>query len=204
MVDQNDKIKSFVRLYFPAAVKTYRDTADKDKDGKPIINKDGTLKGAIPVLFTLAQKGLESDWGNKAPGFNFSGLTAGKNWKGKTQTIRTKEDLPDKDRTKHKFKYVYSITAYKTDKGMIRYIWDVDRDDFRAYDSAAEAFTDHAVFLKETARYKPAFRYSDPKRFADAIAAAGYASGQQYAKSLKACIDSVARRVAELGLKVPV
>lgn len=182
-MSDNDKIKSFVRLYFPAAVKTWRDTS-------------------IPVLFTLAQKGLESDWGNEAPQFNSAGLTPGSSWKGRTQLLKTTEEFPDNNRNLHKFPEVLSITPFKTEKGKQMYRWVVRRW-FRAYDSAAEAWTDYAKFLKEQKRYQPAFEFTDAKQFADAIAVAGYATGSKYAKSLKACIDSVVKRMPELGLKLP-
>jgi flagellar protein FlgJ len=182
MANVNDKISSFVRLYFPAAVKCFRETK-------------------IPVMFTLAQAGLESDWGNRAKENNFFGVTAGASWKGKTQVIRTKETLPSNDLKKYKFVKVHSITSHKTDKGEVFYIWDIDRL-FRAYDTAAEGFADHAEVL-QLGIYKKAFKHTDAKLFAEEIAAAGYATSRDYAKILKDCIDSVAVRMKLLGLQLP-
>lgn len=179
----NDKISLFIKNNFYAAVKCWRDSG-------------------IPVLFILAQKGLESGWGDHAPQFNSSGMTPGPAWKGKTQLLRTEEDFPDNNRQVHKFPEVISITPYKTDDGKTRYKWVVRRL-FRAYDSAAEAWTDYGRFLKEQKRYAPAFKFSDPYQFTDAIAAAGYATGAKYAVKLKDCIDSVQNRLPLLGLKLP-
>ncbi|SHK92372.1 Flagellum-specific peptidoglycan hydrolase FlgJ [Chitinophaga jiangningensis] len=179
----NDKISIFIKLNFYAAVACWKTTG-------------------IPVLFILGQKGLESDWGNSAPQFNSSGMTPGPEWTGRIQVLRTEEDLPDNNRQKHKFKTVHNITPYKTKDGKKRYIWDVDRE-FRAYDSAAEAWIDYGRFLTGIERYQPAFEFTDAKQFAKAIAAAGYATGVNYEKSLLACIDSVASRLSLLGFVVP-
>ncbi|MFX1704611.1 glucosaminidase domain-containing protein [Chitinophaga sp. CC14] len=182
-MNANDKISIFIKLNFPAAITCWRDTG-------------------IPTLFMLAQKGLESGWGDHAPQFNSSGMTPGPAWKGRTQLLRTEEDFPDNNRQLHKFPEVISITAYTKD-GKTRYKWVVRRL-FRAYDSAAEAWTDYGRFLKEQKRYASAFNFSDPRKFADAIAAAGYATGPKYAEELKKCITSVENRLPILNLTLPV
>ena len=201
-MNENDKISIFIKLHFPAAVKCWRDTADRNEEGEIEYNEDGTQKGSIPVLFILAQKGLESGWGDHSPQFNSSGLTPGPSWKGRTQLLPTTEDFPDKDRSKHKFPEVINIVPYKAKDGTIRYTWHVKRL-FRAYDSASEAWVDYGKFLKEQERYAPAFEFTDPKKFATAIAAAGYATSRAYTESLHDCIDSVYSRLPLLGLRVP-
>jgi len=177
-----DKISVFIKMNFYAAVACWKEAS-------------------IPVLFILAQKGLESAWGDHAPQFNSSGMTPGPAWKGRTQLLKTTEDFPDNNRQLHKFPEVIGITPYIKD-GKTRYKWVVRRL-FRAYDSAAEAWTDYVRFLKEQRRYAAAFKFTDPEKFTDAIAAAGYATGPAYATELKNCIKSVSKRLPALGLTIP-
>ncbi|MDO9408586.1 glucosaminidase domain-containing protein [Patulibacter sp.] len=60
---------------------------------------------------------------------------------------------------------------------------------FRAYRTMRASFVDHGKFLRENPRYATAFRYSkSPKRFARAIARAGYATDPSYASTLIALI----------------
>jgi flagellar protein FlgJ len=179
----NDNISVFIKLNFYAAVQCWKETG-------------------IPVLFILAQKGLESGWGESSPQFNSAGLTPGPNWKGRTQLLKTTEEFPDANRSLRKFPEVISITPFKTSGGKQMYRWVVRRL-FRAYDSVSEAWIDYGRFLKEQKRYATAFKFKDPRAFADAIDAAGYATSEVYAKKLKDCIASVEKRLPDLGLKVP-
>jgi LysM repeat protein len=56
---------------------------------------------------------------------------------------------------------------------------------FRAYNDPGESFVDHGLFFLRNSRYHGAFRYSgDPRRFAQAIADAGYATDPDYAPKL--------------------
>ncbi|SFW15738.1 glycoside hydrolase family 73 protein [Chitinophaga sancti] len=156
---------TFFKLYYPGAVLCERETQ-------------------IPALATLAQAAIESSWGEKAPGNNFFGIKADKSWKGKRQTLRTREVFSDNDRKKHIFPDVHSVTQFKDDKGKVKYEWIVN-DYFRAYDTVAEGFSDHGKFFHDNPRYAMALQAKTPYEFADAVAAAGYATGPGYAKLWK-------------------
>jgi LysM repeat protein len=56
---------------------------------------------------------------------------------------------------------------------------------FRAYNNPGESFIDHGLFFLRNSRYHGAFRFgNDPRRFAQAIADAGYATDPDYAPKL--------------------
>ncbi len=61
---------------------------------------------------------------------------------------------------------------------------------FRSYDSLTDSVLDHGSFLRTNSRYAAAFNTTDPARFAQAIAAAGYATDPAYASKLISIIDS--------------
>lgn len=110
----------------------------------------------IPASVTLAQAGLESAYGIDVFQFNFFGIKADASWKGKTQLLRTTEVLPFADIPsltahygKNPFPEVISIEPIQDRQGW--YLWKV-RDNFRAYDSAEDGFTDHANFFIVTQR----------------------------------------------------
>lgn len=137
----------------------------------------------VPALVIMAQAALESGWGEQAPGNMFFGIKAGPTWKGKRQLLVTREVHPTKS---VKYPEIISISSRSDGK----YDYQV-KDWFRAYDTAAESFRDHGQFLRENPRYKPAFASTDPCKFANAIAAAGYATDPAYAKTLKSIIKSL-------------
>ena len=112
----------------------------------------------IPASFTLAQAALESSWGSRAPGNNLFGIKADRSWKGPTVDVPTHE--------------VYrGIRVAITDK-------------FRAYSSWEDCMVDHAKFFRQNPRYTACFRESTGEGWARAVAAAGYATDPDYAKTL--------------------
>ena len=112
----------------------------------------------IPASFTLAQAALESSWGARAPGNNLFGVKADRSWKGKTVDVATHEVING------------------------RRIAMVDK--FRAYDSWADCMIDHAKFFRDNRRYAACFKETTGEGWARAVAAAGYATDPNYAKSL--------------------
>jgi LysM repeat protein len=61
---------------------------------------------------------------------------------------------------------------------------------FRAYNNPGESFIDHGLFFLRNSRYHGAFRFSDdPRRFAWAVADAGYATDPDYAPKLIRIMD---------------
>jgi flagellar protein FlgJ len=126
----------------------------------------------VPATFIVGQAAHESGWGRREiatadgqPSFNLFGIKAGSAWKGETVETMTTEVIG----------------------GVARRV--VQR--FRAYGSYEEAFADYAKLLSTSPRYaKGVVGESDPARFAQALAAGGYATDPQYAAKLERVIAS--------------
>ena len=160
-------------------VKTYYCFAKKVED-----------KTGISAIFILAQSALESGWGKKAVGNMMFGVKASlKTPESKRQLITTTEYLKVPNA---KFPEVISVSA-KQANGLYRY---KVKDWFRKYDSPEESFKDHADFFLKNPRYAEALKVkSDPAKFAEGIAKAGYATDPNYATVLKSMINSVKKRL---------
>ncbi|GIM60065.1 hypothetical protein CAPN008_01150 [Capnocytophaga canis] len=146
-------------------------------------------KTGIKAVFTLAQAGLESGWGKSAPGNMFFGVKATKSTpKDKRQLLRTTEVLSSPNVA---FPEIISVSPLPS--GKYRY---VVKDWFVKYDSPEESFTDHANFFLRNKRYAKALVVkSDPYKFAEEIAKAGYATAPNYAESLKKTIQVIEKYV---------
>ncbi|MFJ1439301.1 glycoside hydrolase family 73 protein [Capnocytophaga canimorsus] len=146
-------------------------------------------KTGIKAVFTLAQAGLESGWGKSAPGNMFFGVKATKNTpKEKRQLLRTTEILSSPNVA---FPEIISVSPLPS--GKYRY---VVKDWFVRYDSPEDCFTDHANFFLRNKRYAKALTVkSDPYKFAEEIAKAGYATAPNYAESLKKTIQVIEKYV---------
>ena len=146
-------------------------------------------KTGISAVFTLAQAALESGWGEKAPGNMFFGVKAKKSTPlEKRQLITTTEygKTPD-------LKFPEILSVEKQPNGKYKY---KIRDWFMKYDTPEECFTHHNQFFFDNPRYKLALDVKDsPNEFADAIAAAGYATDPNYASLLKSIIKSLDKRI---------
>lgn len=158
--------KEFVKKYKPFALETERKTG-------------------ISHLFILAQSALETGWGNSAPGNMMFGVKASISTPlEKRQLVQTTEILAN---DKAKFPVIISIE--KRPDGRFKYIV---KDWFRKYDSPEESFTDHANLFMNNKRYAKALLVrSDPYKFAEEIAKAGYATAPNYADSLKKLIKEI-------------
>lgn len=161
--------KEFIKQYKPFALETER-------------------KMGISHLFTLAQAALESGWGERGVGNNFFGIKVPKNLVSNTpankkQLFKTTEVL-NAPNLGYKFPQVMSI--YQLPSG--KYKYEV-KDWFRKYDTPEECFTDHAELFFRNKRYAKALLVkSDPYKFAEEVAKAGYATAPDYANSLKKII----------------
>ena len=144
-------------------------------------------KTGISHLFILAQAALESGWGESVPGNMFFGVKAGKEMPAnKKQLLKTTEIL-NSPKLGYKFPQVMSI--YQLPNG--KYKYEV-KDWFRKYDTPEECFTDHAQFFFKNPRYAKALLVkSDPRKFAEEVAKAGYATAPNYAKTLKDVICTI-------------
>ena len=70
------------------------------------------------------------------------------------------------------------------------------KDYFRKYNTPAESFEDHCKFFLTNPRYAGALAVkSDPYKFVEAVAKAGYATAPDYATTMKSMVDSIMRRM---------
>ena len=160
--------KEFIKQYKPFALETERKTG-------------------ISHLFILAQAALESGWGNRAPGNMFFGVKAGKDTPANKKQLLNTTEVLDAPNLGYKFPKVMSI--YQLLNG--KYKYEV-KDWFRKYDTPEECFTDHTQFFFKNKRYAKALLVrSDPYKFAEEVAKAGYATATNYADSLKNIITKI-------------
>ena len=158
-------------------VKTYYKYAKQTQD-----------KTGIDARFILAQAALETGWGKSVYGNMFFGIKDSDGVNGNEQLLRTTEVLKNPN---VKFPEVISVT--KRPDGKYNY---VVKDWFRKYDTPEGSFTDHACFFFTYNRYKKALEVkSDPYKFAEEIAKAGYATAPNYADSLKSVIKTVEKYI---------
>nr|DAJ86695.1 MAG TPA: Muramidase (flagellum-specific) [Caudoviricetes sp.] len=160
--------KEFIKQYKPFALDTERKTG-------------------ISYLFTLTQAALESGWGERGVGNNFFGIKAGKDTPPEKKQLLTTTEILSGPNLKHLFPLVISVKMLPSGK----YKYTV-KDWFRKYDTPEECFTDHAQFFFKNKRYAKALLVkTDPYKFAEEVAKAGYATGLNYASSLKKLIKMI-------------
>ena len=158
--------KEFIKQYKPFALETERKTG-------------------ISHLFILAQAALESGWGERTFGNMLFGIKARPETPAdKKQLLRTTEVLSSANAV---FPKIFSIKKRADGK----YTYSV-LDWFRKYETQEECFTDHAQFFFINKRYAKALLVrSDPYKFAEEVAKAGYATAPNYADSLKKIIKKL-------------
>ena len=158
--------KEFIKQYKPFALETEHKTG-------------------ISHLFTLAQAALESGWGERTFGNMLFGIKARPETPAdKKQLLRTTEVLSSANAV---FPKIFSIKKRSDGK----YTYSV-LDWFRKYENQEECFTDHAQFFFRNKRYAKALLVkSDPYKFAEEVAKAGYATAPNYADSLKKLIKTI-------------
>lgn len=141
----------------------------------------------IPVMVSLAQSALETGWGINKPGNMMFGIKAGNNWNGSTQKLLTTEILTANE--VKKLKSYHSISRTESGKYKVK-LYQV----FRSYDNPKQSFYDYAKLLTELPRYKTAFQFSDPYKFAYEIAKSGYSTSSNYYNALKNIIDRIKKK----------
>jgi flagellum-specific peptidoglycan hydrolase FlgJ len=119
-------------------------------------------KTRIPASFTIAEGALESGWAKSALAVqarNLFGVKADAAWHGDVLTMNTREFLKGK--------------------------WVMVPAKWRKYSDWQGCMDDHAAFLLNNKRYKPAFEHcGDGESFTRAVAAAGYATDPTYADKI--------------------
>lgn len=136
----------------------------------PIAKKVEQQSG-IDARIMLAQSALETGWGQhqimKAdgqPSHNLFGIKAHNHWQGDQAEILT--------------------TEYRGGVAM------KERAAFRSYDSYEDSFKDYATFLQSNQRYEQAMDHrDDPKAFANALQASGYATDPEYGAKIGRILD---------------
>lgn len=137
----------------------------------------------VPVELPLIQSGLEANWGKSAPGNNFFGYKAFKNWKGQKQLLKTTEILPSN--TGYNFPEVLKIEKLPSGK----YRWTV-KDWFRAYPTPLHSYLDYLKLIT-SGRYADNYKKGDINAIIEEIAKDGYATDPNYANKLKSLVPKV-------------
>lgn len=157
------KPKEFVIKYYPFAKATQ-------------------TKTGIPAIAIMAQGALESGWGAVAPGNMLFGVKDTDGVNGNEQLLTTTEYSRNANANFPRIVLVKPVLI----KGEKFFKYTI-KDYFRKYDTPEESFTDHANFFIKNKRYAKALLVkSDPYKFIDEIALAGYATDPNYAITLKA------------------
>ena len=129
-------------------------------------------KLGVSVRALLAQAALETGWGKHLPAHhdgstsnNLFGMKAGRSWDGDKVSVPTLE-------------YEGGVAVRR-------------RDQFRAYGSPGDSFSDYADVLANNPRYAGALgKGEDIRGFAKALAHGGYATDPAYAAKLEAIANS--------------
>lgn len=123
----------------------------------------------------LAQAALETGWGEKVmatgrdiSSHNLFGIKAGNAWRGETVSIKSDEFLGGR------------MMAVE--------------DKFRAYDSIEASVRDYVSLITSSSRYEGAVEAAaEPRRYADALAEAGYATDPAYAEKIQSIVSQLER-----------
>jgi peptidoglycan hydrolase FlgJ len=133
----------------------------------PYAERAAQALGVDPRML-VAQAALETGWGRHVPassdgrsGHNLFGIKAGRGWSGERGSHLTREFVDGR--------------------------MQVERAEFRRYDSVAQSFQDYVGLLRGSPRYAPALAAAgDNRAFAQALQRAGYATDPAYADKLTA------------------
>ena len=127
-------------------------------------------KTGLPAAFVVGQAALESGWGRRDirdadgnPSHNLFGIKATGGWQGKTVAVLTTEYVDGKPR-----KVV---------------------EQFRKYDSFADAFTDWSRLMTRSSRYADVLKAGNAAEFARGLEDAGYATDPRYSEKLERTIN---------------
>lgn len=165
------KKQDYVNYLYPFALASEKDTG-------------------ISAIAQLAQGALESSWFEVAPGNMIFGIKDTDGINGNEQLLVTTEYSKSANAN---FPNIISVTPVllhgeKFFKYKIKAY-------FRKYDTPKESFVDHANFFMKNKRYAKALLVkSDPYKFIDEVAKAGYATDPNYANTLK----SIAKTIEKL------
>jgi flagellar protein FlgJ len=142
-------------------------------------------KLGVSVRALLAQAALETGWGKHLPSHgdgsssnNLFGIKAGSSWDGDKVSVPTLE-------------YENGVAVRR-------------RDQFRAYDSPSDSFSDYARLLTDSPRYAQVLGQGENiAGFARALVRGGYATDPSYAAKITAIANSPQMREALAALQQP-
>lgn len=145
----------------------------------------------ISLIAILTQAALESAWGRVAPGNMFFGVKDTDGINGNEQLLITTEYS---SRANLKFPEIVSITpVLRNGRKMFKY---KVKDYFRKYKTPEDCFNDHSQFFFKNKRYSEALKFkTQPDRFFEEIAKAGYATDPNYADTLKAVSKTIIKNL---------
>ena len=174
MTDQQIK---YVREFYPFALASQKETG-------------------ISAIAQMAQGAEESAWGTVCPGNMIFGVKDTDGVNGNEQLLVTTEYSKNANAP---FPNIISKTPVL--RNGQKYFKYKIKDYFRKYASPKESFVDHCKFFISNPRYKQALIVkSDPYKFIDEIAKAGYATGPGYADELKSIAHSIEKIIQTLKL----
>ncbi|MDO4905172.1 MAG: flagellar assembly peptidoglycan hydrolase FlgJ [Lautropia sp.] len=131
----------------------------------------------IPAAWVVAQAALESGWGRRDirdadgnPSHNLFGIKAGAGWKGRTVAALTTE-------------YANGVARKSVEQ-------------FRRYDSYADAFEDWARLMTANPRYRQVMQAGTAAEFARGLERGGYATDPAYGQKLLRTIGTLSKSVA--------
>lgn len=155
-------------------------------DAMAVQNENG-----ISAVFTLAQAAVESAWGDIAPGNMFFGEKDTDGLNGNEQLLTTTEYSR---KANAPFPNIISVTpVIRNGEKWFKY---KIKAYFKKYATPADCFREHNKFLLENPRYKNTLAFkNDPVKFAEAIAAAGYATDPNYKNTLDSVIAIIEKVV---------
>ncbi len=152
--------------------------------------REAAARLGVPAEAIVAQSVLETGWGKHIPvradgstSWNLFGIKADHRWQGER---------------------VSSVTTEVRDG-----IAQQEVASFRAYDSPAEAIRDYVDFIGNQSRYSEVTGHDDPRNFAEALQAAGYATDPDYAAKIERLARQVSggafpERIQEIGVSADV
>ncbi len=162
---------------------------------------DTELKHGFPSSFILAQAALETGWGASAIGNNIFGITAGRNWKGKTKTVTTFEYLDTPTAVFDGVKYT-GVPYHSQKYGRTRYSYPNVKRKFRDYDNLEQCFADHFDILTQK-HFQHALKYKDDGcKYVHALQSGElkYATAEGYADTVCSIIKMVDNIVVDNNL----
>lgn len=135
----------------------------------------------VPARVLVAQAALETGWGRHAikgadgkSSFNFFGIKSDARWHGDKASTTTTEFVDGSEQRQ--------------------------QADFRAYDSAGDAFDDYVHFLKSNPRYAQALQHGgSASHFVQGLQQAGYATDPAYAQKILNIANGATMQVALAG-----